>query len=129
MNAKEDILFKDEAFAIVGAAMEVHSVLGHGFLEAVYADAMALELRRRDIPFQREVPISLTYKGDILPHAYRADFLVYDQIILELKAIKALGDSDRAQALHYLKATGHSLAILANFGAPKLDWMRLVLTN
>ncbi|MDR3684098.1 MAG: GxxExxY protein [Geothrix sp.] len=129
MNAKEDILFKDEAFAIVGAAMEVHSVLGHGFLEAVYADAMALELRRRDIPFQREVPISLTYKGDILPHAYRADFLVYDQIILELKAIKALADSDRAQALHYLKATGHSLAILANFGAPKLDWMRLVLTN
>lgn len=129
MNAKEDILFKDEAFAIVGAAMEVHSVLGHGFLEAVYADAMALELRRRDIPFQREVPIPLTYKGAILPHAYRADFLVYDQIILELKAIKALGDSDRAQALHYLKATGHSLAILANFGAPKLDWMRLVLTN
>jgi GxxExxY protein len=129
MNAKEDILFKDEAFAIVGAAMEVHSVLGHGFLEAVYADAMALELRRRDIPFQREVPIALTYKGDILPHTYRADFLVYDQIILELKAIKALGDSDRAQALHYLKATGHSLAILANFGAPKLDWMRLVLTN
>jgi len=129
MNAKEDILFKDEAFAIVGTAMEVHSVLGHGFLEAVYADAMALELRRRDIPFQREVPIALTYKGDILPHTYRADFLVYDQIILELKAIKALGDSDRAQALHYLKATGHSLAILANFGAPKLDRMRLVLTS
>ena len=129
MNAKEDILFKDEAFAIVGAAMEVHSILGHGFLEAVYADAMALELRRRDIPFQREVPIALTYKGDILPHTYRADFLVHGQIILELKAIKALGDSDRAQALHYLKATSHSLAILANFGAPKLDWMRLVLSN
>jgi GxxExxY protein len=129
MSAREDLLFKDEAFAIVGAAMEVHSVLGHGFLEAVYADAMTLELRRRDIPFQREVPIALTYKEDILSHTYRADFLVYGQIILELKAIKALGDADRAQALHYLKATGHSLAILANFGAPKLDWMRLVLSN
>jgi len=129
MNAKEDLLFKDEAFAIVGAAMEVHSVLGHGFLEAVYADALALELGRRGIPFQREVPIALSYKGETLSHAYRADFLVYGQIILELKAIKALGDPDRAQALHYLKATGHSLAILANFGAPKLDWMRMILST
>ncbi|NWJ40607.1 MAG: GxxExxY protein [Geothrix sp.] len=129
MGAKEDLLFKDEAFAIVGAAMEVHSVLGHGFLEAVYADAMALELSRRGIPFLREIPIALNYKGEILSHTYRADFLVYGQIILELKAIKALGDPERAQALHYLKATGHALAILANFGAPKLDWMRLILST
>jgi len=131
MGAKEDLLFKDEAFAIVGAAMEVHSVLGHGSLEAAYSDAMALELTRRGIPFMREVPIALNYKGEILSHTYRADFLIYGQIIVELKAIKAikaLGDVDRAQALHYLKATGHSLAILANFGAPKLDWMRLVLS-
>ncbi len=127
MDAKEELLFKDEAFAIVGAAMEVHSVLGPGFLEAVYADAMALEFGRRSIPFQREAPIALSYKGEPLSHTYRADFLVYGQIILELKAIKALGDTERAQALHYLKATGHSLAILANSGAPKLDWMRLVL--
>ena len=124
MDTKQDLLFEDEAFAIVGAAMEVHSVLG--FLDAVYADAMALEPRRRDIPFQREVPSVLLDKGQPLPHTYRADFLVYGQIIVELKASKALGDADRAQAIHCLKATGHPLAIAANFGAPKPDWMRLV---
>ena len=129
MGANEDLLLKDEAFAIVGAAMEVHSVLGHGFLEAVYADALAIEFANRGIPFQREVPIALRYKGTVLPHTYRADFLAYGQIIIELKAVKGLGDVDRAQALHYLKATGHALAILANFGAPKLDWMRLVHSN
>jgi GxxExxY protein len=108
--------------------MEVHSNLGSGFLEAVYADALALELQVRRIPFKREVSIEVAYKGQILNHTYRADFLAHNQIILELKAIKALGDVERGQALHYLKATTHPLALLLNFGAPKLDWMRLVLT-
>jgi GxxExxY protein len=128
MGANEDLILKDEAYAIVGAAMEVHSSMGPGFLEAVYADALAIELESRGIPFQREVMIGVSYKGRRLDHGYRADFVVSNQIILELKAIKAMGDIERAQAIHYLKATTHPLALLLNFGAPKLDWMRLVLT-
>jgi GxxExxY protein len=128
MDANENLILGDEAYAIVGAAMEVHSALGAGFLEAVYADALAVELAARHVPFEREVGIDVVYKGQILAHKYRADFVVYGKIILELKAIKALGDNERAQALHYLKATTHPLALLLNFGAPKLDWMRLVLT-
>ena len=127
VDANDDLVLKDEAVAIVGAAMEVHSVLDHGFREAVYADALALKLARRGTPYQREVPIALRDKGSVLPHRYRANFLVFGQIILAPKAIKTLGDLKRAQVFRYLKATGHPLAILANFGAPKLDWMRLVL--
>ena len=127
MVANGELILKDEAFVIVGAAMEVHSLLDPGFLEGVYGDALAIEFTRRGIPFQRESPINLHDKGILPPHTYRADFLAFDQIILELKAIKGLGDLEQAQALHYLKATGHSLAILINFGAPKLDWKRLVL--
>lgn len=129
MDANENLLMKDEAYAIVGAAMEVHSQLGAGFLEAVYGDALAIEFQRRGIPFQREVPVPIIYKGIQLGHPYQADFVLQDQIILELKAIKALGDIERAQALHDLKATGLPLALLLNFGAPKLDWARLVLTT
>lgn len=129
MKPEEKLLFKDEAYAIVGAAMEVHSVLGPGFLEGVFADAMAYELHQRGIVFQREVRIPVYYKGIKLPHAYRADFLVGDGIILELKAIKALGEAEKFQALHYLRATGLKLAILLNFGSAKLDWTRVVCTK
>ena len=128
IGANDDLILKDEAYALVGAAMEVHSILGPGFLEAVYADALALELASRRIPFEREASIGIAYKGQPLNHHYRADFVAYGKIILELKAIKALGDLERAQVLHYLKATTHPLALLMNFGAPKLDWMRLVLS-
>ena len=128
MGANEDLILGDEAYAIVGAAMEVHSTLGCGFLEAVYADALAVEFEARNIPFNREVPLGITYKGRLLNHGYRADFVAFGGIILELKAIKALGDIEKAQAIHYLKATAQPLALLLNFGAPKLDWMRLVLT-
>lgn len=129
ISAKSDLLFKEESFAIVGAAMEVHGCLGKGFLEAVYGDALAIELSARGIPFEREVPIAIHYKGDILPHRYKADFLAYGSILLELKAIRALGDVERAQTINYLKATQHPLAILLNFGTPQLDWMRLAYTR
>ena len=129
IDANIDLVLKDEVFAIVGAAMEVHSELGSGFLEAVCGDALALEFVSRNIPFERETPIRLTYKGKLLDHAYRADFLAMGIIILELKAIRNLGDVERTQAIHYLKATGHQLAVLLNFGAPKLDWMRIVLSH
>jgi GxxExxY protein len=128
IGANEDLILGDEAYAVVGAAMEVHSTLGSGFLEAVYADALAVELATRGIPFKREVGIRIKYKDRLLDHGYRADFVAFGQIILELKAIKALGDLERAQTIHYLKATAQPLALLLNFGAPKLDWVRLVLT-
>ena len=128
MGANEKLILGDEAFAIVGAAMEVHSTLGCGFLEAVYADALAIELEARNSPFEREVTLGITYKGRLLSHAYRADFVAFGGIILELKAIKALGDIEKAQTIHYLKATAQPLALLLNFGTSKLDWMRLVLT-
>lgn len=105
MGTNENLILGDEAYAIVGAAMEVHSVLGCGFLEAIYADALAVELEARNIPFDREVPLGVTYKGSLLNHGYRADFVAFGRIILELKAIKALGDLEKAQAIHYLKAT------------------------
>ena len=127
MNAN-DLLLKDEAYAIVGAAMEVHTQLGPGFLEAVYADALGIEMKALGIPFEREVDVHIHYKGERLHHRYRADFLVFGGIILELKAIKSVGDVERAQALNYLKATRHSLALLLNFGAKQLDWLRLVHT-
>ncbi|MBI3129824.1 MAG: GxxExxY protein [Acidobacteria bacterium] len=129
MDANEEVILKDEAYAIVGAAMEVHSQLGRGFLEAVYGDALAIELQTRGIPFQREVDIPISYKDQVLPKRYRADFIAFDQIILEVKAIKSLGDVERAQALNYLKATSRQLALLLNFGSAQLDWMRLVLTK
>jgi GxxExxY protein len=129
MDANEDLLYRDEVFAIVGAAMEVHSVLGHGFLEAVYGDALTLEFELRGIPFEREFSIDIRYKDQMLPHRYRADFFVYGSILLELKAIRSLSDNERAQALNYLKATGYSLALLLNFGSDRLEWIRLVKSH
>jgi GxxExxY protein len=129
MDANENLPLKDEVFAIVGAAMEVHSVLGPGFLEAVYGDALAIELTTRGIPFERETAIRVAYKDRLLDHSYRSDFLAWGKILIELKAIRSLGDLERAQAINYLRATRLPLALLFNFGAPKLDWMRLVLTQ
>ena len=129
MTANEDLLLKDEVFTLVGAAMEVHSVLGPGFLEAVYGDALALEFTARGVPFTREAPIRVTYKEQPLAHTYRADFLAWGTILVELKAVRSLGDLERAQAINYLRATRLPLAILLNFGAPRLDWMRLVQTQ
>jgi GxxExxY protein len=124
-----DLILKDEAFAIVGAAMEVHNQLGPGFLEAVYGDALAEEFSARGIAFDREVEIPIFYKEKQLPHRYRADFRAMGNILIEVKAIKALGRVEQAQGLNYLKGTRLPLILLINFGAPKLDWLRLVLTQ
>jgi GxxExxY protein len=110
---------------IIGAAMEVHNHLGHGFLEPVYQEAMALELRGRGISFQREVPILVKYKGAPLCCSYRADFICFDEIIVELKALSMIGGTEQAQVLNYLKATGFQLGLLLNFGAPRLEIKRL----
>jgi len=112
--------------AIIGAAIEVHRQLGHGFLEPVYQEALSLELAARGIPHRREVLLPVQYKGRTLACAYRADFLCYEEILVELKAVAAIGGVEQAQVINYLKATGLRLGLLLNFGAPRLQIKRIV---
>ena len=118
-----------QTYAIIGAAIEVHKTLGSGFLEAVYQEALAVELQRRDIPFKREVSLPIFYKGMTLSCAYRADFVCFKNVVLELKAEDALTSTDQAQILNYLKATGFERGLLINFGAKSLERKRLYLTG
>jgi GxxExxY protein len=123
----KDLILRDEVFGVVGAAIEVHQNLGSGFLESVYAEAMAVELRHRNIPFEREVPIRIHYKGQRLDKRFQADLLVYGQLIVELKALERITSIERAQVVNYLKAAHHPVGLLINFGShPKMEWERLV---
>ncbi|MGH7213888.1 MAG: GxxExxY protein [Tepidisphaeraceae bacterium] len=115
-----------QTYAIIGACMEVHRVLGPGFLEHVYHEALAVELLWRGIPFRREVELPVHYKDRLLPCCYRADFVCYDDIIVELKALRELSGVERSQAINYLKATRFRRALLTNFGAARLEYERLV---
>ena len=114
-----------QAYAIIGAAMHVHRVLGHGFLEKVYHEALMIEFRQRSIPFQHEVAIPIKYDGVKLKTFYRADFVCYDSVIVELKAISALGNIELAQVMNYLKATSFERAVLLNFGSESLEYNRI----
>lgn len=116
-----------ESYAINGAAMQVYKTLGIGFLEAVYQEALALEFTKRGIPFEREKELKIFYDGQQLQTAYRADFVCYGDIIVELKAVAELDDSHRSQVYNYLKATGYKLGLLYNFGhADGLQYERKV---
>ncbi len=122
------VLFRDESYAIQGAVYEVYRELGSGFLEAVYQECLALEFRQRDIPYEAQKELTLEYKGEVLQQTYRADFLCFGQIVVEIKAVKDLGPEHRAQVLNYLKATGLRLGLLVNFSHhPKVQVVRLVL--
>lgn len=121
-----DLQKDPETYAIIGAAMEVHRELGCGFLEGVYQDAVKVEFKLRDIPFQREHPVAVFYRGSTLGSPYRADFVCYGSVIVELKAVKALTDVESAQVLHYLKATSCERALLINFGTLRLDYKRFI---
>ncbi len=116
-------------FAIIGAAMEVHKQLGCGFLETVYQEAMAIEFSKRNIPLKREVRLPIHYKGQLLATIYCADFICFDSVVIELKALGHLSGSEEAQVINYLKATGYEVGLLLNFGARSLQHRRLVLSK
>lgn len=111
-------------YAIIGAAMEVHRELGPGFLEGVYQDALEIEFQLRGIPYVREKGIAVSYKEQPLQHLYRADFICYDTVLVETKALKQLSPADVSQILNYLKATGLKVSLLINFGKPSLEHRR-----
>ena len=117
-----------QSHAIIGAAMEVHRELGFGFLEAVYQCALALEFQERNIPFKAEVVVPVRYKGKLLTCGYRADFICFEDLLVETKAITELTRVDDAQLINELKATGLQRGLLLNFGAPSLQFKRLVMT-
>src|SRR5512136_423104 len=122
-----ELLYRDEVYAIVGAAMEVYNQLGPGFLEAVYQEALEIELTERGIPFLSQKELRVLYKGQPLKKTYISDLTCYEKIIIELKAIDRLTGKDTAQLLNYLKATGLRLGLLINFGSSeKLEWERRV---
>ncbi|MQA93073.1 MAG: GxxExxY protein [Gemmatimonas sp.] len=124
----EKVLFREEGFAIQGALFEVYREMGSGFLETVYQECLAIEFRRREIPFEAQKDLSLVYKGERLQQIYRPDFVCFGKIVVELKAAKELAPEHRAQVLNYLKTTGLRLGLLVNFGHyPKAQMERLVL--
>ncbi|WP_443747439.1 GxxExxY protein [Asticcacaulis solisilvae] len=117
-----------ETYAVIGAAIEVHKELGCGFLEPVYHEALAIELEARNIRHRREAALPVFYKGNQLACGYRVDFICFDTILIELKAIAALTGREEAQTINYLKAAqGLKKALLINFGAPSLQCKRLAL--
>ena len=117
--------YSDETYQIIGAAMEVHKTIGCGFTEPLYQEAFEQELQLREIPFQREKSFHVTYKGKELKKEFRPDFVCFDKIIVELKAVDDFADEHFAQVYNYLKATGLSLGLLINFGKKSLDYKRV----
>ena len=115
-------------YQIIGAAMEVHRQLGCGFLEPVYQEAFAFELNLRAIPFSRELMFPVTYKGRRLSNHYRPDFICFDGVIVEVKALSRLSSTEESQLINYLKVTGYETGLLLNFGARSLQQRRFVLS-
>jgi GxxExxY protein len=127
---KQDLIFKEESYQIIGACFEVYNEMGSGFLENVYQECLQIELKSRSIPFYSQKELPLTYKGIQLQQCYKSDFIACDKIILELKAVSEIMDEHRAQVLNYLHATRFQLGLLVNFGSfPKLEYERIVLST
>jgi GxxExxY protein len=121
-----ELIYKEEVFKLVGLCMEVHRELGKGQDEILYKDAFMVELQRAQIPFTRELKYEVTYKGVILPHHYFADFVVWNKIMFEAKAVERLTDAPVKQVLNYLAISKLELGLLVNFGADSLEWKRVV---
>ena len=124
-----ELLYKDEVFKLVGLCMEIHRELGKGHDEVIYKDALVVELQSGKIPFSRELKYEVRYKGVILPHHYRADFVVLDKILFEAKAVERLTDAHVKQVMNYLAASKLELGLLVNFGSDSLEWKRVVLSR
>ncbi len=125
-----ELIFKDEVYAIIGAAMEVYNQLGPGFLEPVYQEAMEMEAADRKIPAKPQHEIVVRYKERALKKFYVADLFCFDKIIVELKALDHLTSREESQLINYLKATGMPVGLLINFGAEnELEWKRMALTT
>ena len=123
-----ELLYEEEAYAIVGAAMEVRNQLGFGFLEPVYQETLVMECRLRSIPVAEQVAFPIIYKTCELIHKYVADLVAYDKIVVELKALSELSTREEAQLINYLKASRLRLGLLINFGSPhRLEWKRLIV--
>ncbi|WP_310558710.1 GxxExxY protein [Flavobacterium sp.] len=123
----DDIYLKEESYTIIGLCMEVHRILGKGHSEVVYKDALEYEFRINSIPFERERSYEIEYKEIILPRKYVADFVLYGEIIFEVKAISQLTNSDIRQTLNYLASSKNKLGLLSNFGEDSLKYKRIIL--
>ncbi len=124
---QKGIVFREESYRIVGACMEVYKRQGSGFLEAVYQECLAIEFHSREIPFIEQPRLALAYKGQRLEQFYQPDFLCFEGIIVEIKAVRLLGDEHRAQMINYLKVTGRQLGLLINFGHhPRIEHERFI---
>ncbi len=117
----------EQTYAIIGAAMTVHTTLGNGFLEPVYQEALEIEFQHAGISHVRELQLPIVYRGKTLQTFYRVDFLCFGSVIVELKALVSIGGAEESQVLNYLKASGHHKALLLNFGTPSLTHRRFVL--
>jgi GxxExxY protein len=122
-----DTINNQLTFEIIGKCYEVHNNLGKGFLEVVYKDALEIEFKKSGIPYQREVKYSVNYKGVLLNHSFYADFVVYDDIILEVKATSGIIEEYYAQTINYLKVSQNKLALIVNFGTNRLETKRVIL--
>ena len=124
---ENSIVYKDESYEIIGKCMEVHSVLGHGFLEAVYKEALEIVFNQNRIRFEREKVYDVWFRETLLRHKFCADFVVFDKIILEVKCVASLTSEHVSQTINYLKVSGNKLGLLVNFARGKLEYKRLIL--
>jgi GxxExxY protein len=122
-----DLYKKEEYYKIIGICMEVHRILGSGLLEIVYKDALEYEFKKNNIPFVREKEFEIKYKDVILEHKFYADFIVFDEIILEIKTTKAIGDEHIAQTLNYINLSWNKLGIIVNFKNKSLEHKRIII--
>jgi len=121
------MLYQRETYDILGACFEVYNVMGNGFVEPVYQECLKVEFKLKGLQFVPQVELSLIYKGHLLEQKYKPDFVVFDKIIVELKAVKQLADEHRAQILNYLKATNYRVGLLVNFGhSPRVEHERFI---
>ena len=121
-----ELIYKQEAYDIIGCAMNVHRELGNGFQESIYQEALEIELKLQRIPYQKEKELNVFYRGIELQKKFYADFVCFNKIIVEIKALSQLVSEHDAQVLNYLKATDFKLGVLINFGVPALEYKRIV---